>query len=166
MTRIIIGNLFSFISCIFLLKSIKSKEKINMLKYQVLDCFFYITADIFFKAYSALFTQIISLIRNILGMKNKLNYIMIFILSMLMVIVGIIVNTNGLIGFIPIIASVLYTILLNHQNIKVLKLSLFLNMLLWVIFDILILDIVSFIVDLIVCIFSLIHFIKLCKEKA
>ena len=99
-------------------------------------------------------------------MKNKLNYIVIFILSMLMVIVGIIVNTNGLIGFIPIIASVLYTILLNHQNIKVLKLSLFLNMLLWVIFDILILDIVSFIVDLIVCIFSLIHFIKLCKEKA
>lgn len=68
-----IGQIFSLLSACCLCYSTFGKRKENMLKWQVANTSFVILANLFLKGYSGMATNLVCLVRNILGAKGKLN---------------------------------------------------------------------------------------------
>ena len=133
---IIAANICTFIGMSLLLYSTFSKNKETMLKIQFFDCLLNSLGNILIGSYSGMTTNAISGIRNILNAKNKNNVVINSIMIITMVIIGLIVNTKGIIGLLPIIASVQYSIWsYKIKSAQGLRYGLLLNIIIWLIHD-------------------------------
>ena len=70
-TYLILGNVFSLLSAICIAISVLKKNKNDLILWQVIDVIFCILSNIALYTYSAMTTNSIALIRNILAYKNK-----------------------------------------------------------------------------------------------
>ena len=129
-----------------------------MLKVQNFSQLFYGISSVILKGYSGAVQNLISLIRNILKIKeNKKEYIQ-WILLGIAIVLGVAVNKLGIIGYFPIIANVQYTIVVLKvkNNEKALKISFLISCILFTIFNVVILNIIGIIANLIIIISILI----------
>lgn len=129
---VIIGNVLAFMSSICLLISVFKHNKKKLLKYQIWDNIFSILANIILGGTAGLITVSIALLRNILSYyENKIAYATLPILA----IAGVLLNRDGLWGYIPICASLSYAfIMIKFKSVKVIKLGLVSNLILWSIY--------------------------------
>jgi len=158
---LIIGNLISLIALIFTLKSSLSKDVWHIYFYQVLQCLTLSIASVFFNSYAGIITLFICAIRNYLAAKEKLTTKWLVIFVILLLTVGIAVNNRGLAGYIIIAANVIYTIgmYLCKKEISI-KLNIIVDLSLWIIYEIIIIDIPSTIADIISLIATVVSIIK------
>lgn len=112
MNNILIGNIISFTGAVFLAVScvVKSRKQIFVL--QFLNCAFLAVASYFFNAYATITTLIICCIRNIFIMRDKFTKPVLAFIIVSVVILGLLSNNRGLIGLMPVAATVEYTTLL------------------------------------------------------
>ena len=61
----------------------------------------------------------------------------------IMFVLGMAVNNQGIYGFLPLIASAEYTLSLSSENMLLLKTTLMINMLLWAIYNFIIMNYVG-----------------------
>ena len=161
----IIANIFSFIGAILVAYSTFSKKKEKMFFIQSLDTLAYAFSNLFIGSYSGVSTNILSSIRNYLNSKNKNNKYINTILILLIVIIGIITNQKGLIGFIPIIASVEYTIFsLISKDVQDVRIILCINLALWFIHDSIMGLYPALIMDVVIFVITLFNYIKIKKR--
>ena len=134
---LILGNIFSLLSAICIAISVLKQNKNDLIWWQIIDVIFCILSNIALYTYSALTTNSISLIRNILAYKNKLNKNITWILLILCIIAGLCANNRGIIGLFPIIASASYTVFIyTTKNEQQMRWALVLNLFLWFIHDV------------------------------
>lgn len=134
---LIIGNVFSFLSAVFIALSVVKKNKKDLIWYQVIDVIFCILSNIALYTYAALTTNSVALIRNILAYKNKLTRKITWVLFVLCIIFGLWANNRGFIGLFPIIASSSYTIFMfTTKNEQQMRWALISNLMLWFVHDI------------------------------
>lgn len=128
-----------------------SKTKKETFVCQIFDTVFNTIANLLFKGYSGMITNLISLIRNILVFKNCINKWIQIILIILLFIIGSITNNRGLIGYFPIIASIEYILIACQVKsmIKLVKISLLINVILWGIYNLVIGAYLMLIIDII-----------------
>lgn len=106
-------------------------------------------------------TNILTLFRNTLQVKNKLNRNFTIIICLLMIIVGIRFNNREWLGVLPILASVSYTIcILVLKSAQQMRFALVVNLIQWLIFDFLVKAYPMFIMDIIIIIITLINIIR------
>lgn len=133
---IIIANIITVIASLFLLYASSRKDRKQTLIFQIAFLFTVSVANIFLKTYTAIVVNMIGIVRNLLVLadKNKLSYNI--ILLVLSLVIGIIVNTNGLLGYLPIIANGEETIVILNQRSKVehIKIAGAISCFLWTIF--------------------------------
>ena len=135
-TRLIIGNILALLSVIFVFVSVVKKKKTDLIGWQVMNVAFCIFSSISLFAYAALATNCVSLIRNMLAYKKKLTLTATFILSVLCVVIGLYVNNLGVVGWLAIIASTSYTILMyTTKNAQQMRYAVIFSSALWVIHD-------------------------------
>lgn len=133
---IVIANLFSFIGCFLLAYSTFSKSKKNMLIIQVGDCMFNSLGCLFARSLSGFTTNFICGVRNIVNAKERNNKCINFVFIILIIVLGVVINTRGILGLLPIIASVEYTIWSYLcKTAQGLRFGLVLNLVLWLIHD-------------------------------
>ena len=126
-TRLIIGNILALLSVIFVFISVVKKKKRDLIEWQVINIVFCTFSSIALLAYAALSTNCVALIRNMLAYKNKLTPMATFLLS---------INNLGVIGWLAIIASTGYTILMyTTQNAQQMRYAVIFSSGLWVIHD-------------------------------
>jgi len=160
MIEIILGNFFALLAMISDSISSSRKTTKGMLKVQNFSQLFYGISSVILKGYSGAVQNLISLIRNILAIKeNKKEYIQ-WILLGIAVVLGVAVNKLGIIGYFPIIANVQYTIVVLKvkNNEKALKISFLISCILFTIFNAIILNIIGIIANIIIII-SIIMFL-------
>lgn len=134
---LIIGNIFSFLSAVFIALSVIKKNKKDLIWYQVIDVIFCILSNIALYTHAALTTNSVALIRNILAYKNKLTRKITWVLFVLCIIFGLWANNRGFIGLFPIIASSSYTIFMfTTKNEQQMRWALISNLVLWFVHDI------------------------------
>lgn len=134
---LIIGNVFSFLSAVFIALSVVKKNKKDLIWYQVIDVIFCILSNIALYTYAALTTNSVALIRNILAYKNKLTRKITWVLFVLCIIFGLWANNRGFMGLFPIIASSSYTIFMfTTKNEQQMRWALISNLMLWFVHDI------------------------------
>lgn len=163
--NIIAGNIISLVAGIFLLLSMWVNDEKKAYKHQFLNAFVLMISSFFFLSWTGVTTMAIAATRNIFVYKDKLtlNWTVFFIV--LSVVLGLMVNTMGIIGLLPIIAIVQITIC-NYclKSIEWIKLSFIVNEMFYIIYFVAIWDISSSLIELFTAIVGLISFFKLIKE--
>lgn len=156
-----IGLFFSLLSACCLCYSTFGKRKENMLKWQVANTSFVILANLLLKGYSGMATNLVCLVRNILGAKGLLNRINTAILDILIIAGGAAVNNRGLLGLLPVVASVEYSVCMYLcKNAQQMRLALAVNVVLWAIYDFVIGSYPMFATDVIVAGVSLLNALR------
>lgn len=160
--NIIIGNLCTLLAMGTNAISSTRKTAKGMLLFQSLSQVIYFVCAIVLKGYSAAVQNVVSIIRNAVAIKNIKNKVIEWVLIILGLVLGIVFNNRGIIGLLPVIGNLQYTLAIFYlkDNERLFKISFLISLIGFVIFNIAILNIVGAIADTIVSITTIIALIK------
>ena len=168
MTYIVIGNILTL--CAMLSDSFSGtrKKHSEIMGVQILSQFFYGASSTILKAYSATAQNIVAVLRNLAAMKNVKSKAIEWILILLGVVLGVILNNRGLLGWIPIVANFEYSVAVFKfkNNERYLKIAFIINSVLFAIFNLIVMNYVGFVGGLVVGITTLISLIKTAGENS
>ena len=135
-TNFILGNIFSLVAAICLGVSVFKKTTKSLLLWQVVEVVFCILSNVALVTYSALTTNSIALIRDVLAYKNRLTENVTFVLMVFCVIFGLMANNRGFVGVFPMMASLVYTFFLYAtRNEQQIRFALIINLMFWFVHD-------------------------------
>ena len=161
MTSYLLAQVFSAIGALCVAISSFAKSKNNMLIWQITDYIFTAIANLLLGGYTGALTISISIIRNSLMVKKKMTKTILTILIIIQIIVGSYLNQLGLIGYLPIISSVSYSLAIaTTPNLQWLRWVIIENMLLWLIYDLTIKAYPAAITDITITLTTLIAIIR------
>lgn len=165
MTYLIIGNILSFIGVIFLALSSIIQDKKRTIFYQIFDCLFATFSNIVLGGFSGAIVCLAALVRNVLVYFDKNNRILMVIISVIMTISGFWFNRHGIIGWLPIIASIQYTLWLGwgFTSNKSIKMALAINLAIWAVYDAVIMAFPALAADLIILGLSVFGYCRSCR---
>ena len=144
-----IATIIAVIGSSLFLFSITAKKKQTMFIYQTIETLLNIIKNILLGGYEGAIAQLIGLIRNILIMTNTTIKGSEFILPILNFIMGSFINERGLLGYLPIVATMIYTyVTLSSSSYLTTKLVLLVNIILWIIYQIIIADYITVLVNI------------------
>ena len=165
LNEVIVGNICSL--CAMVTDSISGTRKKNsqILGIQIISQFFYAAGSIILKGYSSTMQNLVAIFRNLAAIKNVKSKWIEWTLILLGVVLGVIFNNRGLLGYLPIVANLEYSICMFRfkNNTNGLKISLIVNVIMYGIFNLLIMNYVGAFACLIVFVTTSVSLIKDCK---
>lgn len=164
--NIIAGNLISLFAGIFVIFSLWVNDDKKAYKYQILNAFILIIASFFFNSYVGMVVMAMVTIRLCMVYKERFSIRWAIFFVVLSTVIGFAVNNLGLVGLIPIIATVQITIC-NYlcKDIKWIKLSFIINESFYIIYFWCVFDFTSVIIQLITVSVGCISFFKLIRNR-
>ena len=117
MTLIIIGNVIVFVAALLMVYSGIIKEKKKILYIQSLQIGLTIISNLLLEGITGAIINAISLLRNILCYKEKLGLKEKIFITILSVVLTVYFNNLGIIGLLPLIATVVYLWLMTTKNV-------------------------------------------------
>ena len=164
--NIIIGNAISLIAGIFLVVSMVVNDQKRAYKHQFLNAFVLMISSFFFYSWTGVTTMAIAATRNMMVYRDRLTLHWTVFFIILSVVLGLMVNTMGFIGLLPIIAIVQIT-LCNYllKDIKWIKLSFIVNEFFYIVYFLAILDFSSSIIEIATAVIGLVSFFKLVRDE-
>jgi|GEM_PF-3069615 len=165
--NLIIGNILTLIAAIYTARSSWAKDVWHIYFYQVVQCLLIAVASIFFNSYAGIITLLVCAFRNYLLAINRFDKKWMIISIILMLIPGIYFNNRGYIGFIVIGANLIYTIgtYLAKKELTI-KINIAIDLVMWLIYEVLIYDLSSFVADFIALIVTIISIWKIYNNRA
>ena len=165
MNEILIGNICSF--CAMITDSISGtrKKRNQILAVQMLSQVFYGVGTIILKGYSSTAQNAVAIFRNLAAMKNVKSKIIEWTLILLGVVLGAVFNNRGLLGWLPIVANLEYSVAVFQFEDKErwLKLAFIINALMFLTFSISIRNYVAAVGNVVVAVTTA---VSLLKERA
>lgn len=145
MIPILIGNICSLLAMISDSISSSRKTSRGVLLVQALSQVFYGTGAIVLRGYSAAVQNAMALVRNLLACRGDVPKWLQWTLTVLGVALGILWNNRGAVGLLPVIANLLYTVVIFRagDNDRPLKLAFLINLVLYTVFNVCILNFVG-----------------------
>ncbi len=165
--NIIVGNIISFIAGVFLVLSMWVNDEKDAYKYQFLNAFVLMISSVFFLSWTGVTTMGIAAARNMFVYKDRLTLSWTVFFIIVSVVTGLMVNTMGFIGLLPIIAIVQITVC-NYmfKSIKWIKLSFIVNEIFYIIYFIAIWDISSSVIESITALIGTYSFFRLILKNS
>ena len=147
----ILAEFFSFLSACCLAYSTFGKTKNKMVFWQAINAMFYALSNILLGGYTAVISNVLTIFRNMLQVKGKYNKTWMILICIGMTSVCLLFNNKGVLGMLPITASVSYTIMMYYvKSVNNMQLAVILNMAQWAVFDFLIQGYPSFVMDIVI----------------
>ena len=164
--NIIIGNGISLIAGIFIILSMWVNDEKEAYKYQFLNAFVLVISSTFFLSCIGVTTMAIAATRNAMVYKDKLTFNWTIFFIVISVILGLLVNTLGFVGILPIIAIVQIT-LCNYylKAIRNIKIGFIVNSAIYVVYFLAILDFSSAVIESITALIGIISLVRLISSK-
>ena len=136
-TSILLGNLFSLCAMISDSVSGTRKKHSEIMAVQIVSQFFYGASSVALKGYSSTAQNLVAVFRNLAAMKNVKSRALEWTLILAGVVLGVVFNNRGLLGWLPILANLEYSVAVFklRENEKALKLAFILNMVLYAVFS-------------------------------
>ncbi len=142
---VLIGNFFSL--CAMISDSISGtrKKHSEIMAVQIVSQFFYAASSIALKGYSSTVQNAVAVFRNLAAIKNIKSRVLEWTLILAGVVLGILFNNRGLLGWLPVIANLEYSIAVFRftDNEKALKLAFIVNMVMYAVFSLMIMNLVG-----------------------
>ena len=165
-TSVIIGNLLSL--CAMISDSISGtrKKHSEIMAVQIVSQFFYGASSIVLKGYSSTAQNIVAVFRNFTAMKNIKSKALEWSLVLAGVVLGVVFNNRGLLGWLPIIANLEYSISVFklRDNEKLLKTAFIINMVMYAVFSAIIMNYVGVLSCAVIAVTTAVSLVK-TKEK-
>ena len=135
MNTIILGNIIALVaaSISIIIGIIKSKKKI--LYIQTIQYITYAIADFILGGITGAISNLISIFRNVLCYKEKLNKVMVILIILLSTVLTLMFNNLGFIGLLPLFNNIIYTLFINIKDEFKFKILILIQMILWLIYD-------------------------------
>ena len=144
MNRILLGNLISFLASLALTAGCLMKDPKKVYAMQVAENLILVASSICFGSWSGISTLLVSTARNVLLVKGRFDKRMMYLFIALVTVCGLAVNNKGLIGVLPVLATVILTMCNYYaKEILAIKWSLVVNLVLWALYFFMILDVIS-----------------------
>ena len=158
----ILGNLCSLLAMLCDSYSSTKENKRDLLFTQSISQFIYGLSSIFLKGYSASVQNFISIIRNYFALKEDRSKVIEWSLIIAGIVLGVIFNNRGLIGWLPILANLEYSLAVFYikDNERLIKISFLITVIMYTMFNIFILNIVGTITNSIVIISYTMNLLK------
>lgn len=156
MIDLIAGNICSLLAMVTDSVSASRKTARGVLLVQTLSQLFYGMSAIILKGYSAAVQNAVSAVRNLLAVsksRSKLKAVE-MLLILLAVALGLCFNNRGLVGLLPVVASLEYSLAVFwfEDNERALKIAFLVNAVLFGVFNGAVLNIVGVIANIVVVI--------------
>ena len=159
--RFILGQVFSLLAALCFAYSTFGKTKSRIVLWQTVYAVVYSVASAFLGGYSAIAANLLSGVRNILELKGKLTKWALGIICALIIALGILTNSNGWIGILPITASVIYSILIYAtKSVRGMHIAVMINMVQWAVFDFVIRAYPSLVLDIVIIVLTAVNYIR------
>lgn len=130
--QIIIGNIISFFAAVLLALTAWTKSEKRTFLYQVGENMVLGVSSLVFGSYAAAAIAFLCASRCIVILKGKYTRPVMIVYAVLFLVLGVLTNTKGPIGLLPVIAAVEYAALNYYlSDIKGLKWALIINLALW-----------------------------------
>ena len=166
MTVIIIGNIIALTASLLMVYSGLLKKAKDVVYIQSIQIALFVVSNLVLGGISGAISNLLSLIRNIVFYKNKLTLPIKIILSIISIVLILSLNTQGLLGFLPLIYAIVYLWFIDIKDpIKFKYLNIF-SVFLWLVYDICILSFTSAIFDFGTIITNIIAVFKLHSSKS
>ena len=166
--QIVIGNIVALVGSVLMAYSGIIKEKQKIIIVQTIQMLMLGLSNIILGGIPGAIINSVNCVRNILCYEEKLGFKEKLILVTISVSLSIYFNNLGIIGILPVIATVFYTMLMDMKNVVKFKVLLIFTLILWGIYDIYIKSYTSAIFDFITIganIFSIYKIYKLKENK-
>ena len=156
---------FSLITACFTFAASWTKSPNRTYGFQVGQCLVYAIAAYFFGVYACIVMMLINALRNFLLATNRYKASYCFIFTILAVIMGLWVNGGSLAGILTIIATVQYSVCgyFAKKELSV-KIVVIINLLLWLCYDLMVLDFFSGTMDIIAAVLAVITIVRIVKD--
>lgn len=165
--KIIIGNLISLSAAVFLFAGSISKKARRVYLFGVFECILLFVAQLFFGQGAAAISLLIAAFRNLLLVLRKYTRPWLLLVFFSTLILGVLFNTGGIVGFLPLFATLIFTVTsYKARGFLNVKLSLLLNLLLWCIYSFLILDLSSTVINVTSIVLTLCSIYSHLKTKS
>ena len=139
--NIIIGNIISFTAAVFLVVSCVMKSRKGVFIMQFMNCALLAVASYFFGSYAAITTLVLCCVRNIFIMKDRFTRPVMTVITILVIVFGVMTNNRGIIGLMPVFATVEYTMCCHFiLDVRKTKISILFNESIWIVYSFLISD--------------------------
>jgi hypothetical protein len=164
--NIVIGNIVSFVAGIFIILSMWVNDEKRAYKYQFLNAFILIISSVFFYSWTVVVTMAIAASRNLMVYYDRLTFRWTMFFIAISIVLGLAVNTMGLVGILPIIAIV--QISLSNYYLKTIgpiKASFIINSAIYVVYFLAIWDFSSAAIESITALVGLISLARLIRLK-
>jgi len=162
---IFFGNLIAFIASILMVYSGVIKKKKKILYIQTMQIILSGLSNFVLGGITGVIINILSCIRNILCYHNKLKWKEKIIIVTLALILSLNFNNLGIIGLLPVVSIVIYTLYINIQDVVKFKMLIIFSMLLWFVYDLYINAYVAAIFDFMSIITNIISVININNKK-
>ena len=108
--NIVVGNAISLIAGIFIILSMWVNDEKKAYKYQFLNAFILAISSVFFFSWTGVVTMAIAASRNLMVYYERLTWRWTVFFIIISIVIGLLVNTMGFIGLLPIIAIIQITL--------------------------------------------------------
>ena len=158
------AQFLGLIYALFLLFSLFGKNTKQILFMQTISFFFKSIHYYLLGGLSGFITSFISMLRNLIFYKIKESYIISIFFIAIYILIGIL-TFNNIYSILPVIATIAYTLIINYDNPKYLRLGMFFTSVTWLIYNIYVNSYSGIIIQIIMIITNIIAIIKLDKNK-
>lgn len=135
--RLIIANIFAFLAALFMAYGTSLKTKKKIIGVLVISDVFFIIANTISWSLSAASVNSLALVRDYLVYQKKMTRQINIFLIIAVISISLLVNTRGLIGLLPIIATVQYGLVVRRAKYpQLVRFSILIATILWSIHDI------------------------------
>ena len=168
MNRILSGNIISFAAAVMLFLGCYTTDARKIYVYQIAENAILCLSSVVFGSWTGLITLSLAIFRNILIMRNKYSRVWMVGISIVITVGGIIANTKGIVGWLPIFATLIWTIGNYYcQDVLRIKIFLFINIMIWCAYFFIIWDFSSGIAQIItgiICLQSIYRLSRVSKK--
>ena len=166
MTSILLGNIFSVLATGADVFGSSRKSTKAMLAAQTVGQFFLAASAFVLGGYSAVVQNVVSIVRNLTALKDKSSKALEYTLVVLGVVLGIVFNNLGLIGWLPILSNLEYSLSVFRfkNNERMLKAAFALCIVLYAVFNVAISNYVGAVSNTVVLVTTLISLRKCCAK--
>lgn len=138
------------------------KKHSEILAVQIVSQFFYSASSLVLKGYSSTVQSAVAILRNLAAIKNVKSKLVEWVLILLGVVLGIVFNSNGLIGYLPVVANFIYSVSVfkfKHRE-KTLKTIFIVNMIMFAVFNAVIMNYIGLFSCIVVAVSTLLSLVR------
>ena len=165
MTQLVCGNIVALIASTLMVCSGITKDRKKTIYIQTIQIIAFVISNLILGGYTGAIVNFLSLARNYWCYKDSLTKIKKAILIILSIALSLLFNNLGLIGLLPIIASVVFICFIDTKSIIKLKILIAFTCILWLIHDTLLGSYTSAIFNFFTILGALITIYQISRKK-